>query len=210
MKGLILKDLFVLRKQWKIFALLIVFFAIVPLYGENASIFQGIIVVLAAMLPVTALSYDERAHWEKYALTMPLNRRTLVLGKYLLGVFFILVAIAICVLAMLLIGVIKKQPLSADYVLTELVFLAVGLIFLSLILPMMFKFGTEKGRLALMGFAVIIMLAPMLAENLEWGGDGAPAFLNMGFLVVVSLGILLLPVLSFCLSVRIYKKREMA
>ena len=42
-----------------------------------------------AMLPISALGYDERCKWERYALSMPLRKKDLFFSKLLLGVLAI-------------------------------------------------------------------------------------------------------------------------
>lgn len=58
MKALLYKDAMVLWKQMKLMLLLILIFAVIP------SEFQNTFAVLyAALLPYSALAYDERSRW---------------------------------------------------------------------------------------------------------------------------------------------------
>ncbi len=86
MKGLILKDLLNLRKQARIILLFVGFYFVLGMINQSGDSFGGVVALLFAMLAVTAMAYDERAGWDKYALTMPVSRRDLVVSKYLLGV----------------------------------------------------------------------------------------------------------------------------
>lgn len=85
MKGLILKDLLNLKAQYKVFVVMILFFVVFALMGDSHDTLGVILTMITIMLPITALAYDERSQWDKYALTMPVSRRDLVLSKYLLG-----------------------------------------------------------------------------------------------------------------------------
>ena len=58
MSGLLLKDLLTIGKQMKLYLVILVVFALMP--GMSMPAFA---VVLAAMLPITAQAYDERAKW---------------------------------------------------------------------------------------------------------------------------------------------------
>ena len=80
MKGLLLKDWYTLIKQMKIMLVLMLVFACVPGYSMAA-----FAVVYAAMLPVTALAYDERSKWDELAAMLPYSVREIVGGKYVLG-----------------------------------------------------------------------------------------------------------------------------
>ena len=58
MIGLIIKDLINLKKLSKIYLLLMAFYFIVGMAGGNQDMFSGMVVMLAVMIPITALSYD--------------------------------------------------------------------------------------------------------------------------------------------------------
>ena len=70
MKGLLLKDILTLYKQTKIILLLMVVFACIPGLPTSAfAVFYG------AMMPITALAYDERSKWDELAAMMPYSTR---------------------------------------------------------------------------------------------------------------------------------------
>ena len=81
MKALLYKDAMVLWKQMKLMLLLILIFAVIP------SEFQNTFAVLyAALLPYSALAYDERSRWDRMAAAMPYSARDIVTEKYVLTV----------------------------------------------------------------------------------------------------------------------------
>lgn len=102
MKGLILKDIYNLKKQYKVLLLLFVFYTGFSLFTGDAGFLTGVLSLMMVMLTITTLAYDERSKWEKYALTMPVSRTDLVLSKYLLG-FLLSVATFILNLIFLLV-----------------------------------------------------------------------------------------------------------
>lgn len=97
MKGLLLKDWYTLIKQMKIMLVLMLVFACVPGYSMAA-----FAVVYAAMLPVTALAYDERSKWDELAAMLPYSVREIVGGKYVLGVTAVAAAGAVAAAAQLI------------------------------------------------------------------------------------------------------------
>ena len=80
MKALLMKDCYTLWKQVRIY--LLVMLAISVFNGDFGNIF---IVIWAALLPYTAMAYDERSKWDQMAAMMPYSIRDIVLGKYVLG-----------------------------------------------------------------------------------------------------------------------------
>lgn len=99
MKGLLLKDWYTLIKQMKIMLMLMLVFACVPGYSMAA-----FAVVYAAMLPVTALAYDERSKWDELAAMLPYSVREIVGGKYVLGVTAVAAAGAVAAVAQLILS----------------------------------------------------------------------------------------------------------
>ena len=151
-KGLLLKDIFELWAQSRTLLLLTAVYLLIPVFTDGVKILGSVAVLLLAMLPVSALGYDERCKWERYALAMPLSRRELFLGKLLLGVLAVLLGTALQAAAALLAGrgdILAALPLTA----------ASGIVYLLLVLPLMFRLGVEKGRYLLLlltaGFLVL-------------------------------------------------------
>ncbi len=165
MKGLLLKDLMNLKKQSLLLLIVVGFYLVVSLVNASVSVFSTMLTVMCAMLPITAMSYDERAHWDRYALTMPLSRRDLVVEKYLLGFLMLLGALALSLLVQAIAGQLMEEALA-----TGLLSLATGLLFQLLTMPVMFKLGVEKGRMAMLVLiflpAILMMLLPSEASNL--------------------------------------------
>jgi ABC-type transport system involved in multi-copper enzyme maturation permease subunit len=85
MKGLLLKDLVNLKQQTKIYFIIIAVWLAIALTSKDGSFLGGMICVLSVMLPITTLSYDEKAKWDKYVLSMPIMRKQVVISKYILA-----------------------------------------------------------------------------------------------------------------------------
>ena len=203
MRGLLIKDIINMKAQTKILVLLIVFQFFVAISIENTSMLGGIIAIMAAMLPITAMAYDEKAKWDRYALTMPITRRDLVLSKYYLGLGFSVIAFALNFIINLILG---YYPLKEILLLTSILFGA-GILFLIFVLPVMFKYGVEKGRIVMM----LLIFSPTAAAILLQKVDIAPpsqAFLDQ-LVYVVPAALVVLLGLSILLSMRIYQKKEL-
>ena len=139
-KGLLLKDVYELWAQSKVLLILIAVYLLVPaLTGGNAML-GSVALLLLAMLPASALGYDERCKWERYARTMPVRRRDLVVSKFLLGAIAVACGTAVQALAAFFTGHTELLAMLPVTALTALVYLALSL-------PLLFKFGLEKGRI---------------------------------------------------------------
>lgn len=202
MKGLILKDLLNLRKQARVILLFIGLYFVMGVINQNGDSFGGVVALLFAMLAVTALAYDERAGWDKYALTMPVSRQDLVISKYVLGVLLSFTGFVIN----LVFQVLFVKAAFLDGLLLSLALFGVGLFFLAVMLPINFRWGVEKGRILMMivlfGPTILITLLPRLGVPLP---EGQILQSLVYFLPVV---VIALFALSVWVSLGIYKKKE--
>ena len=203
MKGLLLKDLYTLTKSLRVFLLLIVVFSCLP--GLNMSVFA---VVYAALLPVTALSYDERSKWDTLAAMLPYSTREIVLSKYLLGYGAMLGAFLIALATHGIYGLLNVSP-ESEFISSIAGGAVGGVTVMALSLPVIFKLGVEKGRIAFYVIIALLFAVVAGAETLIKGGM-TELMNRIGNTagVVVCLVIVALNLLSIFLSIRFYSRRE--
>ena len=150
MSALILKDYYVIFRQMRIFLLLVLVFSCIP--GAFYSTFA---VVYASMLPYTALAYDERSHWDQMAAMMPYSDRDLVLSKYVFGWLSTAAAAAASFVLQTVLAAVWPGA-EGPSVPVILLSVCVAVCILDITLPMMFRFGVEKARLAM--FLIIFLV----------------------------------------------------
>ena len=148
MKSLLLKDFYVITKQLKIFLIIIPVIALTT--GESMSTFS---ILLGAVLPMTAIAYDERSKWNELAAMMPYSKFDLIFSKYLLG-YLCMFGAALLVFIGQIIGKNNSIVVIDDDINVLLFAVMGGLIFIAINTPILFKFGSEKGR-----FVFIITMA---------------------------------------------------
>lgn len=159
MKSLLLKDFYVITKQLKIFLIIIPVIALTT--GEAMSSFS---ILLGAVLPMTAIAYDERSEWNELAAMMPYSKFDLIFSKYLLG-YLCMFGAALLVFIGQIIG--KNNGIVAiDDDIKVLLFAVMGgLIFIAINTPILFKFGSEKGRLVfIITMALVGASGPILQK----------------------------------------------
>lgn len=202
MKGLLIKDLYNFKMQSSFLLFILVFGAFFTYVNGNVSF---LVLILGISLPINAIAFDEKANWDKYALTMPVSRKDMVVSKYLLSV--VLLA-ATTFLSIILLLVLRKGDLESNLAANIGSFFA-GMMLVSLLLPLCFKFGTEKGRILLMvgvfGGVGIGSLFINIGTKMPFTLNGVP-FYKVAW--VVSSVILLLFVISMLISIRIYERKE--
>lgn len=201
MKGLVYKDIINLKQQAKIYLLILGVWVFVSIAERNMSFFGGVMAVFSVLLPITAYAYDEKVSWDKYALTMPVSRRELVISKYLFGLAMLAVSLVLTVL----VGIVVNRGLSECIEICS-VFLALGLICMAVTLPAVFRFGTEKARNIMFLFFLVPAAAGMLWEHLDMKAPDPETIRLMTYAAPVAGAALLL--LSIPVSIRIYGKKE--
>ena len=206
MKGLFLKDLYMIWKYCRMLLLLVVCFTIGGAAPSNNMQLFFILypVIVGAILPVTLISYDERFHWDRTCGTLPLKRSTIVTEKYLLTLCLAcgLILLSLAVQA----AVLLPRGRLADFLSLIPMELAVGLLSPSLMLPVIFRFGVEKGRLAYYFLIGLSIALPMILSGKAV--SGMRMMRGAASLPLMALLCLCLFALSWRLSIRVYEKRE--
>lgn len=196
MKALLLKDFYVLWKQMKVFLLLILVFSALP--GSYNTVFA---VTYAALLPYSCVAYDERSKWDQLAAMMPYSTRDLVLSRYALGW---IAGAGACLLSLILQGgfaAILHRDVQADLLIASF-FTCV--ITLAITLPLIFRFGVERGRLITF---LIIFLVCGSAGALSGFAESLSGTLPAPVWIIVPVAAVL-TTLSIPLSLRWYALRR--
>lgn len=194
MKGLLLKDLYVLTAQMRFFLVLILLFAVIPSYSMS-----GFAIIYAAMLPYTSIAYDERSKWDQLAGMMPYSIRQVVLSKFMLGYVCVAIATAVSLLSSLVIPGGKASPASL------LTAACVALTIMAVTLPFMLRFGVERGRMLFILVIVAAACSSMTAmEALNESGAALPQVLALGAPVLAAAANLI----SLPISFRAYARRS--
>lgn len=202
MKALLLKDCYTLIKQIKIYIIMIIIFAIIPGYSISS-----IAMIYAAMLPITALAYDERSKWNSLAMMMPYSDESIVGSKYILGYIAVAVASLLSITAQIVLNLIKNTAFEIESFLSIILIACIATVLQAFNLPFMFKFGVEKGRLAFFALiAIATALGVLFGDNLS--GFLSTSYANIYTVMLVSIIFtLVVNLISVSISIGIYKKR---
>lgn len=210
MKGLILKDIINMKGQLMLYMIIFAMWMAVGIVNKSAEFFIGVMQMLIVMIPILSLAYDEKTKWERFAITMPVTRRQLVISKYL----FCLIVIAVIMIPAAAGGLIIGGDPETILVMIALS-VPLGLILNSVILPVMFRFGVEKGRFMFMAIIALFALAgfavsklPAVARLMD---TAIPTFAADGVIfiaVIFWLAGLGLAAVSMAISCKIYGGKE--
>lgn len=206
MKGLLLKDFYTVTNYCRFFGLIVLIFIAMSCLGHDSSMFIILPLFFAGMIPTTLYSYDEREKWNITCETLPCTRTQYVNGKYLMGLI-----LQIAVLILSAIAQAVKMSIVGTFDISEYfsllgMMLAVGLITPSIVMPLLFYFGAEKGRIAFMAVIFLLVTGTALLIGFNVLNLDA-AFASITPIACTSA--VLLFALSWVLSVVLYNKREL-
>lgn len=210
MNGLLLKDLLILKANWKTYAFLVAFYAAFA-FGGNPTFFSTMLAVILMICPMTSFSADELARWDQYAAALPGGRRAVVRAKYQLLFLILGGAFVLSCAVNLLVSLFGRgESTFGELALAALACAAVGLLLNSVLYPLLFKYGSQKSRIVLA--AVVAAAFGVGALILAFSGR-APADLLAGvspFAAAAGAVVLLAAavLISYRVSCRIYGKKE--
>ena len=207
MKGLLLKDWYMMKKYCRAYLLIAVVFIAVSLFSNDNMFFVFYPCLLCGMIPVNLLGYDERSRWMQYSGTLPYTKTQIVSGKYLIGLLSqitILVATGVAQAAKMLIA---HNFELGDFAVLMLLMLIVSTLTSSICLPFVFKLGVEKGRTAYYIMIGFVCGASVLASSILRGQLVSEIQPNLILALVAVAGIGIY-ILSWYLSIVFFKKRE--
>ena len=201
MKALLMKDFYTLWRQLRVY--LLVMLVISVFNGAFGNIF---ITIWAALLPYTAMAYDERSKWDQMAAMMPYSTRDIVISKYVLG-WLCTAAAALFAMAVQLLQTVLGSPLAAFAPVDNLMGCCASLCVLAVTLPLMFRFGVEKGRLMMFLIIFLVCGTAGAISSIAGSGDGAKFSFQGPALVILLIAAVVLTAVSIPLSQRFYRER---
>ncbi len=203
MKGLLLKDWYMMRKYCRYYLLLgIVFFAFS--IAEDNMFFVFYPCLLCGIIPANLLGYDERSRWMQYSGTLPYTRAQIVSGKYLIGLF----AQTSMLLLMGIAQGIRSSFRGDDFLVIMLLLLIASTVTSSVTLPFIFRLGVEKGRAAYYVLVGLVSGISVMMNGLFRGPFRTVIRPNLVLVLLAAAGVGLYA-LSWYLSIVFYRKREL-
>lgn len=208
MKGLLLKDWYMMKAYCRAYLLIAIMFIGLSIVNDDNLFFVFYPCLLCGMIPVNLLGYDERSRWIQYSGTLPYTKEQIVAAKYLTGLLSQAAMMAAT-------GIVQgmKMAVSGDFVWNDfavlmLLMLTVSTFASSIPLPFIFKLGVEKGRIAYYVMIGFVCCMSIMASKIFSSQMQIEIQANLVFVILALVGIGVY-ILSWYLSVIFYKKREL-
>lgn len=210
MKGLILKDFYNMAKSFKFFLLIILIYGGISYFNGSGAFLTFMIILISMMVPITALSTDEKDQWDVLGLTMPVTPLTMVGEKFLLVLACCVIGLGGGLAVSLLFTVTGGKVSISEIWATLIPGSCVVLLYNCILLPVVYKFGSERGRI----ISIVVVMAPalvmMILEKQEMLPE-LPVVLSWlkntgGLIILIAVPVLFL--ISFFLSLHLYRAKE--
>ena len=212
MKGLLIKDFCLLRNQRKIlpvYIMLAVWFTAM----HNDGFGFPYMMMMASILTISTISYDEVDHSLTHLFTLPFERKTYVTEKFLLGGILMAASLVFAIACCLVRTLISPAGQGTDLGTLILFSICAGAMIVSLMIPIRIRFGGDQGRIILYaiiaGIALIVLLITKVAPDQQTAVTAFFAQLGQTGLLLLAAGIaVIITVVGYILGVRWMKKKE--
>lgn len=211
MKGLLIKDLYLISTYKKQLIILIGLFIAVSFVTNNETYFATLSFLLVFQV-VATLSLDERSCFDTFVFTLPISVKQYVGSKYILtlilgGIGLLINLVGYTSMAYFL----NHSTILISSVQAGLIFL-ICLFLGFLFLPVSFKWGAEKGRLILISAFITVMIGGSFL--VEWLSQNFPEWMRVvtvapsSYLVGgLSLITIITGIVSYRISLKIVRKK---
>ena len=217
MKGLIIKDLCVIKNQMRSLLLILVFFVFISIINKDATFILFLVPFYMIMILITTFSYDEFNKWECYCNSLPLSRKEIVKAKYLLFNATSLIVLILGILASFIIpNFIENTTFESIY--ASIIGVAFGIcLVISLLIPFYYKFASQKARIMLFLTITILALIIGIITSLDIFNNvelmniiNSLNNLSLGmFTLLLIIVTVIIMTISYYISVRIYNNKEL-
>jgi len=209
MLGLIKKDFLLIKANLKSMAIIFIVYLILAFQGTFDVTF--IIPLIGIMLFISTFSYDDFNNWNSYAVTLPNGRKNVVRAKYIASIILTIILAAVALTIGIGISYTKTNSINLDEIISSLMgTMLSSVIIISLLYPIVFKFGATNGRIIL--FAVVFGIAGIGALIAQFV-DTTPIInminrLDSYSLIAIPIISAILLGISYLISNKIYQNKE--
>ena len=215
MRGLFDKDFRLLKGQKNFFLLILVITVLLSLNSED-NFAVTYLTFIAGFLTISSFGYDDNGNCMPFLMTLPVSRKLYVKSKYVLGFLLTFIGWMAGMVISTVTAFLHKAPPTTEAVLFQLAWVFLWMILLSFVLPMLFRFGAEKGRMATLAmmlvFMAIVFALSKLAEGMGVDVDACLDALASQQIVVLVAGMavvaLVMVLISYLISAKIVQNKE--
>ena len=167
MKGLLIKDVKLLKNQKQFFLVICIIGTLFLVTSNDPSFVITYMTLMYSIFTLSTISYDEHDNGAAYLFTLPISRQSYTMEKYVFGLITTMLAWVVFTAAAL--GATYYRQIEIDlrqWLVIAVTYLAVALLLLAITIPIQFKFGAERSRIALIAVVGCAVLGAYAAAKI--------------------------------------------
>ncbi len=209
MIGFIKKDLAMIKSNFKLLGVLIFVYAIMGLMGKMDISF--ILPFMCVMIMISSFSYDNYNKWDAYCISLPNGRKNSVKSKYITTILMTLMVCLITIILSFIISYVNTKTINYEQILVTMFGTLFGtLLVLTIMYPIIYKFGVEKARIGifLLVFGIVIVFG-FLSQYIDLSFIAKTLSFLENYIVIILVIIMIAMVyISYKVSEKIFSKKE--
>ena len=175
--------------------------------------FLNILLGMSVLLTVyQVMAYEDHNNIDYLISYLPVKRKDYVLSRYLLGIVSILLSsILLCVVYFISIKITSSQEISLNLLLPTSITSAI--LSMSVIIPLVLKFGINKGRVFMSIIVMVVSTVPVsIMSGISQNSKTIDSIMNLintlGMpLITVIINVFII-LISTVISINLYKNKE--
>lgn len=207
MNGMIKKDLFMIKNNYRsiIFTIVIYIFYTIMFKMDMSFLLP----FMSLMICISTFNYDDFNNWHSFATSLPKGKLNVVKSKYVISTSLIVITATASILISYLINSIRN--IGFDISISVLCGELLAIVFImALIFPIIFKYGAEKGRIAMVvaGLSIAGIVALITKVFKIKISPNVLTFIDSHIYIIFIILIVLMIGISYFISKKIYLKKE--
>ncbi len=218
MTGLLRKDFLEIRTSLRLYLILAVIYTLFSFGVKEIIGMAAFVQFFFSTVVLNCFTYDEAVGWNRFCSATPMARRTTVTARYLFALLVVFSAFGLGLLMLAISTAVHGSDGTWEQLAILAVCVAASVIMQSISLPICYRYGVERSRIALM----VVMLLPFL---LVWAVSNFdtqigqrllgqftalhPAVWMGGILGGAALLAVIAFLISWRISIRIYQHQEL-
>ena len=175
--------------------------------------FLNILLGMSVLLTVyQVMAYEDHNNIDYLISYLPVKRKDYVLSRYLLGIVSILLSsVLLCIVYFISIKITSSQEISLDLLLPTSITSAI--LSMSVIIPLVLKFGINKGRVFMSIIVMVVSTVPVsIMSGISQNSKTIDSIMNLintlGMpLITVIINVFII-LISTVISINLYKNKE--
>lgn len=212
MKGLIIKDFITMFKRIRPMNYLLIpaasVFILIYFKSEGALYVAILLPVVLSGVPKTLMVYDEQCKWDKYAIALPMTRKSIIGSRYL---FFLMTAVAASVIAFV-ISVISFVVFPnrgfSPYLIAVISGLLLAVFYGMITIPAGYSMGNNGGPFAVLLTTFLLMGTFYVLKRLNVNIEALLDDLKNNLLLTGIVFLIILGVVSYNASLYFYNQKH--